>query len=145
MMKLQNLFLLLIPIFLNGQLFKTSFDDNTLKSDPSPINSNNRFNTWSEEANGTTAVTWLSTDGNNLSEYGETTITEPNGTTITPSGNGCLQFEHTGTGNKGIKSQMKTGIHTYGRDITISFWAKVTALAETNNTAGNTMKVRMGV
>ena len=142
-MKLQNLFLLLIPIFLNGQLFKTSFDDNTLKSDPSPINSNNRFNTWAEEANGTTAVTWLSTDGNNLSEYGGTTITEPNGTTITPSGNGCLQFEHTGTGNKGIKSQMKTGIHTYGRNITISFWAKVTALAETNNTAGNKMKVRM--
>ncbi len=148
-MRPQYILSLLIPLFLNGQLFKTSFVDsttyNTFKSDASSINSDNRFNTWSEEQNSTTAVTWISTDGNTESAYGGTTITEPNGTTITPSGNGCLQFVHTGTGNKGIKSQMKNGIHTYGRNITIGFWAKVTALAGTNSTiasGGNKMKLR---
>lgn len=139
--KLLMLAFLLIGNFSFSQLYKTGFSTE-LKSDASPLNADLSFTTWAS-LNGNSTVTLLSSDGNTATAYGGSDITNPDGTTITASGNGCARIVQSGTNSGGLKSQMKNGVHPYGRQVTVGFWAKAESLDANNDQ--NKMQVRVRI
>jgi hypothetical protein len=139
--------LLILGFFLMGnfsfsQLFKTGFSTE-LKSDASPLSANLSFTTWASLNDSNSTVTLLSSDGNTATEYLGSDITNPNGTTITASGNGCARIVQSATTTGGLKSQMKNGVHPYGRQVTVGFWAKAESLDANNDQ--NKMQVRVRI